>query len=148
MINDDYKILGISKDASISEIKKAYRKKAFESHPDRIKLNDVDSEEYFKDLNTAYHNILQTKGMNEEKEENFIVNISPFSELIVKRKNLDDEMDIFDFFESNLFTNIFNRESLFSTTNARPRRMKTTINTNSCFCRHDKFTICLKCGNY
>ena len=37
MIQDFYKILGISYDASAEEIKKAYRRLAMEYHPDRNK---------------------------------------------------------------------------------------------------------------
>jgi DnaJ-class molecular chaperone len=47
-----HKILGIKKDASEEEIKKAYRKLALEFHPDRNK--DASAEEKFKEINEAY----------------------------------------------------------------------------------------------
>jgi len=43
MKEDFYEILGISKGASASEIKKAYRKKAIEYHPDK-KQGDAKAE--------------------------------------------------------------------------------------------------------
>ena len=48
-----YDILGVSKGASNNEIKKAFKKKALEFHPDHNK-NDPKSEEKFKDVNEAY----------------------------------------------------------------------------------------------
>lgn len=48
--NDYYKILGIAKTASESEIKKAFRKLAMKYHPDRPEAN----EEKFKEVNKAY----------------------------------------------------------------------------------------------
>ncbi len=52
MADDYYKVLGVSKDASPDDIKRAYRNLALKYHPDRNK-ND-DAEEKFKEINEAY----------------------------------------------------------------------------------------------
>ncbi len=49
---DFYEVLGVSKTASISEIKEAYRKLALEFHPDRNR--SPDSEEKLKEASAAY----------------------------------------------------------------------------------------------
>lgn len=51
---DYYDILGVSKNASSDEIKKAYRKQALEWHPDRHKDDKEAAEKKFKEINEAY----------------------------------------------------------------------------------------------
>jgi len=53
MKEDYYKILGLNKGASESEIKKAYRKSAIKYHPDK-KPGDVKADEKFKQAAEAY----------------------------------------------------------------------------------------------
>ncbi len=48
-----YKILGVGKNASAAEIKKAYRKMAMKYHPDQTK-GDKSAEEKFKSISEAY----------------------------------------------------------------------------------------------
>ena len=51
---DYYEVLGVQKDASEKEIKKAYRRVAMKHHPDR-NPDDKSAEEKFKEASEAYH---------------------------------------------------------------------------------------------
>ena len=53
MKKDYYEVLGVTKNATTSEIKKAYRKKAVENHPDK-NPDDKQAEERFKQAAAAY----------------------------------------------------------------------------------------------
>ncbi|MBD3334391.1 MAG: DnaJ domain-containing protein, partial [Candidatus Eisenbacteria bacterium] len=50
---DFFEVLGVSRDASADEIKKAYRKQALKYHPDR-NPGDKTAEEKFKEATEAY----------------------------------------------------------------------------------------------
>ena len=53
-----YDILGVSKDASDSDIKKSFRTLSLECHPDRNN-NSEESTKKFQELNEAYEEILK-----------------------------------------------------------------------------------------
>ena len=50
---DYYEVLGVGRDVSDSDLKKAYRRIAMKLHPDR-KFDDASAEEKFKEANEAY----------------------------------------------------------------------------------------------
>ena len=51
---DYYELLGVKKDATDAEIRKAYRKLALKWHPDKNQDNKQEAEEKFKKINEAY----------------------------------------------------------------------------------------------
>jgi len=57
---DYYKILGVERNASEDDIRKAYRKLAMKYHPDR-NPNDKEAEERFKEINEAYQVLSDAK---------------------------------------------------------------------------------------
>ena len=74
---DYYKILGVSRDAKLDDIKKAYRKLAKQYHPDVSK--EKDAEEKYKEINEAYEVLkdpekrqkYDTLGMNWQSGQDF-----------------------------------------------------------------------------
>ena len=63
MMSDPYQVLGVSRDASDEEIKKAYRQLSRKYHPDANinNPNKAQAEEKFKDVQQAYEQIMREK---------------------------------------------------------------------------------------
>tara|TARA_B100000586_G_C20110287_1_gene429551 strand:- start:1680 stop:2648 length:969 start_codon:yes stop_codon:yes gene_type:complete len=67
MTEDPYRVLGVSKDATDAEIKRAYRKIARQYHPDR-NPDDAAAEERFKAIQAAYEAIGSSEARNEHDQ--------------------------------------------------------------------------------
>lgn len=67
MAKNFYETLGVAKDATPDQIKKAYRKLARKYHPDISK--EANAEEKMQEINVAYDTL-----SNEEKKNNTILN--------------------------------------------------------------------------
>ncbi len=69
-MKDYYYILGVSKEATIDDIKKAYRKLSMKFHPDQNN-GDKFFEERFKDIKEAYETLTDTSQREKYHEEFF-----------------------------------------------------------------------------
>ena len=72
-MSDPYKVLGVSRDATDDEIKKAYRELARKYHPDNYVNNPLSDlvEEKMKEINEAYDEIQKQRASGKTTEETY-----------------------------------------------------------------------------
>ncbi len=75
---DYYEVLGLSKDATENDIKKAYRNLALKYHPDR-NPGDKEAEERFKEINEAYEVLSDPQKRSRYDTFGHSMNDNPFS---------------------------------------------------------------------
>lgn len=68
MVDDPYKVLGIAEDASQEEIKKAYRRKAKEYHPD-LHPNDPATARKMGEVNEAYDMLMNPEKYAQRRQQ-------------------------------------------------------------------------------
>jgi curved DNA-binding protein len=102
--NDYYQILGVSREASADDIKKAYRKLAMKYHPDKAKGDKKQAEEKFKQISEAYAVL-----SNPEKKKEY----DEFGSQVFRQKFSQEDIfrgfDFSDIFDTGISDNIFSR---------------------------------------
>ena len=103
---DYYDALGVNKDASQKEIKRAFRKLAFKYHPDRSKIPNA--EEKFKEASEAYA-VLSDPKKRRQYDASGLEGIKKQykQEDIYNRENFQDIFSEFGFNGNDLFNRIF-----------------------------------------
>lgn len=137
-----YDLLGISSTASLEEIKKAYRKKALENHPDK-----GGNEEMFKKINEAYETLsnVEKRNVYDNKEKN---NFFPENDMF---RNLFQNMNGFGGIFQNVFNNVISKtQPIFHTYNASledlcMRKIVKLKISRQRVCSCDKFKNCDDC---
>lgn len=105
MAKDFYGILGVSKTASLTEIKKAYRKLARKYHPD-LNPGDKAAEAKFKEIQEAYSVLSDPKKKSQYDQFGFVGNAHPGGGY---QQAYSSGFEGFDFsgFETSSFRDIF-----------------------------------------
>lgn len=119
MGEDYYKILGVSKKATTSEIKKAYRKLARKYHPD-LNPGDKTAEKKFKEIQEAYSVLSDSKKRNQYDQFGFVGDIPPGGP---QQQGYSSSFQGFDFsdFGSSSFRDFFENIFTGGTRQAQPR---------------------------
>ncbi len=115
MAEDYYQILGVSREATPEEVKKAYRKLAMKYHPDKAKGDKRQAEEMFKKISEAYAVL-----SNPEKRKEYDLYGSQAFKAKFSQEDIFRGFDFSEIFDVGLSDSIFNR--LFGGFGARPFR--------------------------
>ncbi|MGX7583120.1 DnaJ domain-containing protein [Candidatus Vidania fulgoroideorum] len=142
-----YKILGLNKNASLTEVKKAYRRLAMKYHPDRNK--EKDAEEKFKEIKEAYE-IITNKNTNnnnfqkneydfEEEDDNFgfeSVFSNFFKDIGINEEETEENIYIVDLSVEQAFKGLKYKKNIFLYKICKAcngGKKKKEIKRNSCF---------------
>ena len=109
---DDYSILGVSRSDPIEIITQKYKKLAKKYHPDRNINNKIVSEEKFKEISSAYHNIVNKKS---NPFGTFTPNMNgqfDFTHIFSKINNMKDFLKNTDY--EHLINNVINKVEIFN----------------------------------
>jgi len=109
---DDYSILGASRSDPIDIITQKYKKLAKKYHPDRNINNKIVSEEKFKEISSAYHNIINNKT---NPFGTFTPNMNgqfDFTHIFSKINNMKDFLKNMDY--EHLIHNVIDKVETFS----------------------------------
>ena len=114
-----YDLLSVNVDSTLDDIKKAYKKKAYQYHPDRNinNNNNQKSEEIFKDITNAYQILSDTE--KRKKYDTYGDNFEDFEDLdnIIFSSPLDIFNQLFDIDINNfVFNNNLNSTYNFNKT--------------------------------
>ena len=84
MVDDPYKVLGISRDATKDEIKKAYRQKAKEYHPD-LHPDDPQAAEKMNEINEAYDMLNNPEKYQKREQQSYHRQENPYGSSLTAR---------------------------------------------------------------
>ncbi|MDD5641638.1 MAG: DnaJ domain-containing protein, partial [Syntrophales bacterium] len=104
MAEDYYKVLGVKREASADEIKKAYRKLAQKYHPDKVKGDKRQAEEQFKKISEAYAVLSNAEKRKAYDEVGSQVFHSQYSQ-----EDIFKGFDFSEIFDVGISDNIFSR---------------------------------------
>jgi molecular chaperone DnaJ len=106
---DYYEVLGVSKSASVDEIKQAYRRLAKQYHPDMNPQNRAEAEEKFKELSEAYEVLVDKEKRalyDQYGHEGVSQRFSPGGFQWRDFSHADDLKDIFNFDFGKIFSDL------------------------------------------
>ena len=104
---DYYEILGVKKDATEAEIRKAYRKLALKWHPDKNPDNKKEAEEKFKKINEAYSVLSDKNKRNQYDHGGIHFDFGGFNADDIFKDFFGDKDPFSDFFKFDDDDNIF-----------------------------------------